>query len=57
MKIFYVGTASSYIDLQKTEELISATVYTYLTTEPKGDGNYWHYGENEEILIWEKTEA
>ena len=57
VKIFYVGTASSYIDLEKTEELISATVYTYLTTAPKGDGNYWHYGENEEILIWEKTEA
>ena len=57
VRIFYEGTASTYIDLGKTENLISATVYTFLSTEPKGEGNYWHYGVDGEILIWEKTEA
>lgn len=57
VKIFFTGTASSYIDLGKTENLISATVYTYLTTAPKNEGNYWHYGEGDEILIWETAKA
>jgi hypothetical protein len=32
-------------------------VYTYLTTAPKNEGNYWHYGEGDEILIWETAKA
>ena len=33
-------------------ELPGAKHYYYSETEPQDKGNYWHYGENSEILIW-----
>ena len=31
----------------------SRPVYWYSESEPTVEGNYWHYGENDEIVIWE----
>ena len=30
----------------------TSSVYWYRKNEPSIDGNYWHYGDNNEIVIW-----
>ncbi|MBR2442288.1 MAG: leucine-rich repeat domain-containing protein [Clostridia bacterium] len=39
------------IDVSNTI-LAYATLYYYSANEPAEEGNYWHYGNNDEILIW-----
>ena len=33
--------------------LLAATLYLYSEETPITEGNFWHYGENGEILIWD----
>ena len=54
-KIYYKG---SYADWQQiniaesNEPLQNATMYYYSEEQPSGDGNYWFYDEDGNIVIW-----
>lgn len=55
--IYYEGNSTLYAEgLGKTVDKIpQAKVIPYLATEPKGDGTFWHYDENQRPVLWEKT--
>lgn len=54
-KVYYKGTEQQWsaitIDGYNTK-LTGATRYYYSENKPTGSGNYWHYGENGEIVVW-----
>ena len=54
--IYYKGTASDWSKISVASwnngELFSATRYYYSESAPATTGNYWHYDENGEIVIW-----
>lgn len=62
--IYYHGTENDWSNVsieRNNEYLTNATCYYYSETEPALNaygtayaGNYWHYDENGEILIWAK---
>lgn len=33
----------------------TSVTYYYSESEPTKDGNYWHYGENGEIVVWQEN--
>ena len=35
------------------DEILNATRYYYSETEPTEEGNFWHWGDNGEIVVWE----
>ena len=53
--VYYDGIASEwdliYIVLPNNE-LTSATRYYYSETEPAGEGNYWHYDGDGNVVVW-----
>ena len=53
--VYYKGNSSQWssisIDSNNTP-LTNATIYYYSETEPTESGKYWHYNENNEIVIW-----
>ena len=53
--VYYKGNSSQWssisIDSNYTP-LTNATIYYYSETEPTESGKYWHYNENNEIVIW-----
>ena len=57
-KVYYRGGSTDWSALSignKNDNLTSATRYYYVENEadvPTDGGNYWHYGANEEIVIW-----
>ena len=58
--VYYKGTAEEWekISINRHGEdrdndyLISATRYYYSESQPTVSGNYWHYDENGEIVVW-----
>ena len=58
ISVYYDGTEENWkkisIDYRygSNEPLINATRYYYSETEPTEAGNFWHWGENGEVVIW-----
>ena len=53
--VYYKGTASDWAKVtidSSNSSLINATRYDYSESQPAIEGNYWHYGENGEIVVW-----
>ena len=55
--VYYEGTYNDwqriYLYEQDDSCLIEATIYYYSETMPTEDGNYWHYDENNNVVIWQ----
>ena len=53
--VYYQGTTEAW-DLitiaSNNEYLTNATRYYYSETQPTEEGNYWHYDENGEVVVW-----
>ena len=55
-EVYYTGSEEEWAKIsigRYNDELRYATRYYYSETAPTDDGNYWHYGESGEIVIWE----
>ena len=53
--VYYVGRQSDWQSISigsGNVPLTSAIIYYYSETAPSEAGNYWHYNENNEIIIW-----
>ena len=53
--VYYKGTEAEWSKIRigfENGKLTSATRYYYSETEPTVAGNYWHYDENENAVIW-----
>ncbi|MBE5742850.1 MAG: hypothetical protein E7360_06025 [Clostridiales bacterium] len=53
--VYYKGTASDWTKIpigSNNEKLTSARLYYYSETEPTESGNYWHYDENGNPVVW-----
>ncbi len=53
--VYYKGTSSEWSDISigsYNTSLTNAMRYYYSETEPTTSGNYWHYDENGNIVIW-----
>ncbi|MDE7439796.1 MAG: leucine-rich repeat domain-containing protein, partial [Clostridia bacterium] len=53
--VYYSGAEADWnkIDIADGNNVLTdATVYYYSETQPTEAGNFWHYGENNEITIW-----
>ena len=59
--VYYKGTAEDWskisIDSVGNNFLTEATHYYYSESDPTDSGNYWHYNENGEIVVWGYKEA
>ncbi len=55
-KVYYRGTASATWGAisvgNNNYELTNATLYYYSATQPAGEGNYWHYDTDDNIVVW-----
>jgi hypothetical protein len=59
--VYYKGTEEDWNNisinynalLDGNEYLINATRYYYRETQPMKKGNYWHYDENGDVVVWE----
>jgi len=54
--VYYKGTPSDWANISiggSNSYLTNATRYYYSETAPTQEGNYWHYNENGEIVVWE----
>ncbi len=54
--VYYSGTASEWLNVSIAEDnnpLESATLYHYSQHRPTQKGNYWHYDENNQPVVWE----
>ena len=54
-KVYYTGTADEWAAItvgSDNSELLNATRYYYSATEPTEEGNYWHYDEDGNPVIW-----
>ncbi len=56
--VYYLGTAEAWSNIEmgsRNSKFASATVYYYIEKEedvPEDDGNYWHYGDNDNPVAW-----
>ena len=53
--VYYAGTKAEWSKISiglNNSDLTSVTRYYYSETEPEADGNYWHYDENGNAVIW-----
>jgi hypothetical protein len=59
--VYYHGTVEDWANVSAgpafNPSLNLETIYYYSETEPTEDGNYWHYDENAEVVVWAKEEA
>ena len=60
--LYYKGSSTQWSQISidgENGEITSATLYYYSEDYPYGDtvteGNFWHYGEDGEIVVWEKN--
>ncbi|MBQ1942354.1 MAG: hypothetical protein II368_01725, partial [Clostridia bacterium] len=54
--VYYCGTETEWnnIDIKTdNESLINVTRYYYSNTKPTTPGNYWHYDENGNPVVWD----
>ena len=60
--VYYKGTAEEWAEISISSynaPLTNATRYYYIENEadlPTDGGNYWHYDENGEVVVWKKEE-
>ncbi|MGN1061452.1 MAG: leucine-rich repeat protein, partial [Candidatus Coproplasma sp.] len=56
-RVYYGGTVVKWnnitIGATNNDKLKGENIYYYSKTEPTAEGNYWHYGANGEIVIWQ----
>ena len=57
LEIYYKGTAEDWADIDiplgfGNSNLTNATKYYYSEEEPATEGNYWHYDENGNVVVW-----
>lgn len=53
LKIYYEGTKEDWENNVKKVQLSHSTsMYYYSKQQPTTEGNYWHYNEKNEIVIW-----
>lgn len=55
-EVYYKGTAEEWSGITVAgynPKLTGATRYYYSESQPTDGGNYWHYGENGAIVVWE----
>ena len=53
--VYYTGTAEQWSGItigSYNTNLYNATRYYYSATSPTDEGNYWHYDENGNIVVW-----
>ena len=53
--VYYQGTESEWNDISidsNNANLNEATKYYYSESRPTEEGNYWHYDEDGEVVIW-----
>ena len=56
--VYYKGTAEDWsaISIDNTygynNKLTDATRYYYSESQPTEEGNYWHYDENGNVVVW-----
>ena len=53
--VYYKGTESDWAEIligSWNGKLTNATRYYYSEEEPTEEGNWWHYNENDEIVVW-----
>ena len=53
--VFYSGTVDDWQEItigEYNEDLTNATRYYYSEQAPTEEGNFWHYDENGEIVVW-----
>ena len=53
--VYYKGTANDWSGISigsSNYKLTGATRYYYSESQPTVSGNYWHYNDNGEIVIW-----
>ena len=58
-KVYYNGMMTDWNSIYIStywggnDPLITAKHYYYSETKPTTDGNFWHWGENGEVVVWE----
>ena len=54
--VYYKGTTEAWAEIEigsyGNSYLTDATLYYYSEEEPTDEGNYWHYDENDEVVVW-----
>ncbi|MBO5925298.1 MAG: leucine-rich repeat domain-containing protein, partial [Clostridia bacterium] len=53
--VYYMGTVDEWAKVSigyDNDELTNATRYYYSETQPTTTGNYWHYDENANPVVW-----
>jgi len=63
-QVYYEGTEDEWNKISKdwdnhwlygsNRTMFNASRYYYSEEEPTGEGNYWHYDEQGNIIVWEK---
>ena len=55
-EVYYKGTADGWKNItiigSSNNKLTDATRYYYSESEPTSSGNYWHYDENGNVVVW-----
>ena len=54
-EVYYNGSAEEWNSISigySNDPLKNATRYYYSETKPTMDGNFWHWGENGEVVVW-----
>ena len=55
-EVYYNGTKAEWYNVfisANNIPLENATKYYYSESEPTTEGNFWHWGENGEVVVWE----
>ena len=52
--VYYAGTAEEWanVEIKRLAFPDEATIYYFSEEEPQGEGNYWHYDESGNPVIW-----
>ena len=54
-EVYYKGTADGWANISigsSNYDLTNATRYYYSESQPTEEGNFWHYGENGNVVKW-----
>ena len=58
--VYYLGTAAEWgsVSIKETtaKQLETINVNFYSETKPETEGNFWHYGSDNTLVIWEKEQ-
>jgi len=52
--VYYGGTAEEWagLEIESSSKLAKATIHYYSESAPKEEGNFWHYDENGNVVVW-----